>query len=389
MKILIFASSNIYEKEIAYSFQKANIEYRLITTYPKFKFSEYFVNKKNIKSLLFLEVFKRILYNLLKLINWKFINKDNLNLLIGTITDYFFSFYINKDYDLLIILSTIPWSKSIEKAKKHNVKTLYHLTVCNSQFRNNTIPAEYKKLGLENYYLNSYNSTILKTEESIKKVDFVAYVSSYQLATFVKAGFNTKNFFHLPQPTNTKIFNKEYIKLKKEKFIIIFAGNNFVRKGANYLIEAFNSLSLKNAELWMVGEDLKKFASILKLDFNKKIKFFGSLNHLVINDYYKKSSVFCLPSFEEGFPIVIPQAMTFGLPIITTQFGNDIIKNFFNGFIVDPGSTSQLAKHIKYLYDNPDKLRLMSDNAVLSHDQFLTPKNYTDTVLSKIFNVQN
>jgi len=77
MKILIFASSNIYEKEIAYSFQKANIEYRLITTYPKFKFSEYFVNKKNIKSLLFLEVFKRILYNLLKLINWKFINKDN------------------------------------------------------------------------------------------------------------------------------------------------------------------------------------------------------------------------------------------------------------------------------------------------------------------------
>ena len=389
MKILIFASSNIYEKEIAYSFQKANIEYRLITTYPKFKFSEYFVNKKNIKSLLFLEVFKRILYNLLKLINWKFINKDNLNLLIATITDYFFSFYINKDYDLLIILSTIPWSKSIEKAKKHNVKTLYHLTVCNSQFRNNTIPAEYKKLGLENYCLNLYNSTILKTEESIKKVDFVAYVSSYQLATFVKAGFNTKNFFHLPQPTNTKIFNKEYIKLKKEKFIIIFAGNNFVRKGANYLIEAFNSLSLKNAELWMVGEDLKKFASILKLDFNKNIKFFGSLNHLVINDYYKKSSVFCLPSFEEGFPIVIPQAMTFGLPIITTQFGNDIIKNFFNGFIVDPGSTSQLAKHIKYLYDNPDKLRLMSDNAVLSHDQFLTPKNYTDTVLSKIFNVQN
>ena len=389
MKILIFASSNIYEKEIAYSFQKANIEYRLITTYPKFKFSEYFVNKKNIKSLLFLEIFKRILYNLLKLINWKFINKDNLNLLIATITDYFFSFYINKDYDLLIILSTIPWSKSIEKAKKHNVKTLYHLTVCNSQFRNNTIPAEYKKLGLENYCLNLYNSTILKTEESIKKVDFVAYVSSYQLATFVKAGFNTKNFFHLPQPTNTKIFNKEYIKLKKEKFIIIFAGNNFVRKGANYLIEAFNSLSLKNAELWMVGEDLKKFASILKLDFNKNIKFFGSLNHLVINDYYKKSSVFCLPSFEEGFPIVIPQAMTFGLPIITTQFGNDIIKNFFNGFIVDPGSTSQLAKHIKYLYDNPDKLRLMSDNAVLSHDQFLTPKNYTDTVLSKIFNVQS
>ena len=261
------------------------------------------------------------------------------------------------------------------------------MTVCNSQFRNNIIPTEYKKLGLEDYYLNLHNSTVLKTEESIKKADFVAYVSSYQLATFVKAGFNTKNFFYLPQPTNTKIFNNEYIKLNKEKFIIIFVGNDFVRKGASYLIEAFNSLSLKNAELWMVGNDLKKFASILKLDTNKNIKFFGSLNHLVINDYYKKSSVFCLPSFEEGFPIVIPQAMTFGLPIITSQTGNDVIQNFFNGFIVDPGSTSQLAKYIKYLYDNPEKLKLMANNAIISHDQFFSPKKYTDTVLSTILKV--
>ena len=387
MKILIFASGNIYEKEIAYAFQKANIEYTLVTTYPKFKLGEYFVNNKNIKSLLFLEVFKRVLYKLLKFINWKLINQDNFNLLINTITDYFFSFYINKDYDLFIILSTIPWTKSIEKAKKNNVKTLYHLTACNSKFRNNIIPTEYKKLGLEDYYLNLYNSTILKTEESIKKVDFVAYVSSYQLATFVKAGFNTKNFFYLPQPTNTKIFNNEYIKLNKEKFIIIFVGNDFVRKGASYLIEAFNSLSLKNAELWMVGNDLKKFASILKLDTNKNIKFFGPLNHLVIKDYYKKSSVFCLPSFEEGFPIVIPQAMTFGLPIITSQTGNDVIQNFFNGFIVDPGSTSQLAKYIKYLYDNPEKLKLMANNAIISHDQFFSPKKYTDTVLSTILKV--
>ena len=387
MKILIFASGNIYEKEIAYAFQKANIEYTLVTSYPKFKLSEYFVNNKNIKSLLFLEVFKRVLYKLLKFINWKLINQDNFNLLINTITDYFFSFYVNKDYDLLIILSTIPWTKSIEKAKQNNIKTLYHLTVCNSQFRNNIVSAEYKKLGLEDYYLNLHNSTVLKTEESIKKVDFVAYVSPYQLVTFVKAGFNTKNFFYLPQPTNTKIFNNKYIRIKKEKFIIIFVGNDFVRKGANYLIEAFNSLSLKNAELWMVGNDLKKFASVLKLDTNKNIKFFGSLNHLVINDYYKKSSVFCLPSFEEGFPIVIPQAMTFGLPIITSQTGNDVIQNFFNGFIVDPGSTSQLAKYIKYLYDNPDKLTFMSNNAILSHDKFFSPKKYTDTVLSTIFKV--
>ena len=45
MKILIFASGNIYEKEIAYAFQKAGIEYKFITTYPKFLIKKYFINK--------------------------------------------------------------------------------------------------------------------------------------------------------------------------------------------------------------------------------------------------------------------------------------------------------------------------------------------------------
>ena len=58
-----------------------------------------------------------------------------------------------------------------------------------------------------------------------------------------------------------------------------------------------------------------------------------------------------------------------------------------NGFIVDPGSTSQLAKYIKYLYDNPEKLKLMANNAIISHDQFFSPKKYTDTVLSTILKV--
>ena len=124
----------------------------------------------------------------------------------------------------------------------------------------------------------------------------------------------------------------------------------------------------------MLGIDLQKYASILKLN-NKNIKFFGSVKDLDIIDYYKKSSVLCLPSFEEGFPIVIPRAMTFGLPIITTHYGSDFIQNYINGFLVDPGNTNQLEQNIKYLYDNPLELQKMSKNSSNTHNKFFTPNN--------------
>ena len=384
MKILIFSAGNVYEKEIAYAFQKAGIEYKFITTYPKYLIKKYSINKKNIKSLFFLELLKRFLFKFFSFIKWRFVTEHKLEAFIDNINDYFFSYFINKKYDLLIILTTTPWIRSINKANKISLKILCHLTISSNSFRVKTIQQELKKLSLENNYPRYNIDKIIKTENMIQDLNFVAYQSSYQLETYKNAKFDTKNFFYLPQPSNTKVYSNARIQKNNEKFIITFTGNDFVRKGGKYLIDAFNNLSLKNAELWMIGVNLEKYAKLLNLNCDK-IKFFGPISDLNIRAYYEKSSIFCLPSFEEGLPIVIPKAMTFGLPIITTQYGSDIIRNFHNGFIVKPGSSSELAEKIKFLYDNPNQLEIMSKNVHLTHDKFFTPKIYTDKILSTFF----
>ena len=385
MKVLIFAKGNAYEKEIAFALQENNIDYTFVTTYPKYFLKKHFINIQNIKSFFILEILKRLLIKLYKFTNFNFLKNDKIDMYINTITDGIFSTCINKDYDLLIVLQSNHWLKSISKAKKLNVKTLYLLAISSSSFKKKTLADECKKLGLNEHYTQDAFVTDQKTEDVIKISDFVGYTSSYQLETFKNSNFNTQNFYYLPQPTNTSVYPIIHKKDPDEKFIVLFVGNDFVRKGAKYLIDAFNNLSLKNAELWMLGIDLQKYASILKLN-NKNIKFFGAVKDLDIIDYYKKSSVLCLPSFEEGFPIVIPRAMTFGLPIITTHYGSDFIQNYINGFLVDPGNTNQLEQNIKYLYDNPLELQKMSKNSSNTHNKFFTPKIYVQRLITSIFN---
>ena len=66
---------------------------------------------------------------------------------------------------------------------------------------------------------------------------------------------------------DTSVFYPQNI--KKEKFIVIAVGSDFVRKGFKYLVDGFNSLKLPNSELWLVGHLNKKLIKkITKIEKN-------------------------------------------------------------------------------------------------------------------------
>ena len=390
MKILILVNGKTFAPEVALSFQKSNIQYKLFTTYPKYHIEKYFVEKNNIKSFLFLEIIKRILFKISGIFKNKlFFKPGKIFYFFDLLVDYVYSFYINKKYDLVITGFNSSMIKSIIKAKKMGIKTLYLLTTSSLTHMKKT-KNEWKNLGLLNLYDNAAVSIsedmekiIKRCQLTIKESDFIAYQSSFQLRTYVEDKFNTKNFFYCPQPTNRFIWKKN--PEVKNKFIVIFVGNDFVRKGAKYLIEAFNNLSLNNAELWMVGVDLEKYADILKLN-KKNIIFFGTVKEFKLVEIYNKSSVLCVPSFDEGLPEVIPKAMACGLPIITSQYGSDFIKDNINGFLVEPGNFRELEEKIKYLYDNPTKLSYMSEKSLETHNNFFTLERYSEKIIKKVFN---
>ena len=252
--------------------------------------------------------------------------------------------------------------KIINKAKKLNIKTIYFLNNSSPDFRKK-LRLEYKKLGLLNYYNEENYKITQNINESIKKADFVGSISTFQKKTYVDSGIlDPKKVLQLhtigfdPNIFYTKNYNKK-------KFIVTAVGNDFIRKGFKYLVDGFNKLDLDNSELWIIGNYDKNLPSkIVKL---KKNNYFFQANQLDLPDYYNKSSIFCLPTLEEGAPAVIGEAMACGLPILVTKNcqGPDVIDNEKNGFIIEEQNSDIIAEKIKFFYDNPHALVKMSNSA--------------------------
>lgn len=70
--------------------------------------------------------------------------------------------------------------------------------------------------------------------------------------------------------------------------------------------------------------------------------------------------VFILPSYNEGLPISLLEAMSYNLPIISTTVGGipEILKNEYNGFLINPGDLIALESAISTLINNPSKRKL-------------------------------
>lgn len=78
-----------------------------------------------------------------------------------------------------------------------------------------------------------------------------------------------------------------------------------------------------------------------------------------IHDYYPKYDAFCLPSFFEGYPNVIVEAMSCQLPVICSDVCENpvIVENNVNGFLFDPYNNDEIVSSIKQMYLLSDEQR--------------------------------
>jgi len=359
MKFRIIVKGRSWLFQLASSFSKTNNLDALITTYPKFITKKYKVPGNKVRSFILLDIIQRIGRQIIFPILEKFGIKYDPIVFVDWLADYIFSLFYVRNCDYLLIGFGSSTKKIIKKAKKKNIKTIYFLNSSSDGYQK-IVKNEYAKLNLLNHY--HMNSKIYRDRinESIQSSNYIAALSSSQKKTYIDDGFNDSNMFLSLLGVDTNVFYPK--KNTNGKFIVLTVGHNPIRKGVKYLLEAFNSLKLDNAELWVVGHNDKDLISkITKIEKNNI--FIKSVNEFDLPSLYNKASIFCLPSFEEGLPTVVPQAMACALPIISTHFVSDIVTNEQEGFIIKPGDSVPIAEKIKFFYDNPTKAIEMGNKA--------------------------
>jgi glycosyltransferase involved in cell wall biosynthesis len=120
---------------------------------------------------------------------------------------------------------------------------------------------------------------------------------------------------------------------------IIYVGRLHERKGVDRLLMSFKKvLDEMKAELVIVGSGemeghLKELAR--KLDIEESVRFCGFVDDEDIPGLYASSSLFVMPSYYEGFGIVLLEAMASGLPVVATATGGapELVENEKNGFL--------------------------------------------------------
>jgi glycosyltransferase involved in cell wall biosynthesis len=151
------------------------------------------------------------------------------------------------------------------------------------------------------------------------------------------------------------------------KKIILFVGRLDLIKGIKYLIEAMDSIKErdKNISLMLVGDggerqNLEKMVKDFNLEGN--IVFKGWIPNEDVPRYLVAADMFVLPSLSEG--AINMEILAAGLPVVGTNVGGmpDCIKNFENGFLVEPKNPEQLTEKILALFKDEILMQKIADN---------------------------
>lgn len=175
----------------------------------------------------------------------------------------------------------------------------------------------------------------------------------------------------------------------KSKPLICAAGRLINEKNYPMLIDAFARVcsEIPGFELWICGEGylydrILRYIDALGLSERVKLLGFRDDVHAII----ASSTLFVMTSDYEGFPNVLIEAMSLGVPVISTDFSSGVARDYIidgiNGYLIQKGNTGQLVSAIRKAID--DKQIMKANCLKLRHSliQKLDPEKITDLWLA-------
>jgi glycosyltransferase involved in cell wall biosynthesis len=375
MKVTVSVFGRFHAFNLAQQLQKKGYLHRLISTYPVFEITKYGIEPTCVSSIWHLELLSRAWRRLPSLL------KGDRNLQLWFLEHF--------DRSVLRCLSPgsdlfVGWSGacfwSLHQAKEMGSMTVVERGSSHMQYQTKILQEEYDRWGLK--FTTTHPGVYDRELQSYADADRIAVPSLFVKRTFLERGIPESKLIHVPYGTSLA----EFYPVPKEDniFRVIHCGGITLRKGVQYLLQAFYELNLQDAELWLVGSLAPELETFLVKYQSNRIIVKGKKPQNQLRWFYSQCSVFCLASIEEGLAMVQAQAMACGLPVIhtTNTGGEDIVRDGIDGFCVSIRDVEALKEKILFFYENPEQQAEMGNNAIEQARTSLTWDEYGKRIVN-------
>jgi glycosyltransferase involved in cell wall biosynthesis len=201
----------------------------------------------------------------------------------------------------------------------------------------------------------------------LRRCSVVVAVSKELEYSLVHSGIPRRIVTSIPNGVDVGKFQKRHRKPNKS-FVIGTASRLVEKKGIQVLLMAFSRLveDFPNVSLLITGDGpfRPKLEQLTQdLNLSAHVVFLGQQRDMP--GVYRQMDLFVLPSFQEGMPMCILEAMSTGVPVVATRVGgvSQILRHAETGWLVDPNDPTALARVLSQLIPNSELRSSMSRNA--------------------------
>lgn len=235
--------------------------------------------------------------------------------------------------------------RTFEGAKKLGIRTVLNHATGPVREWVRIMEPEYARAGLKLEEVCPYDSDYFEREErEYALADFHCAASTIVRDQLISLGIVPGKIWVAPYGADRAIFFPSKTP-PPEKFRIVFAGQAGLRKGIKTLLDAVEkarrsdwTVDFYGAVLGEAKQDLANYHG------DAELKFHGPVPQATLADAFRNASVQVLPSLEEGFGLVVPQALNCGLPCIVSDRAGakDLIRHHENGSVFECGNPEAL-----------------------------------------------
>jgi colanic acid/amylovoran biosynthesis glycosyltransferase len=141
---------------------------------------------------------------------------------------------------------------------------------------------------------------------------------------------------------------------------LLYSGRLAAVKGLPILLTSLATLKRTHPDIVLTvvgdGSDRAPLEQMTRdLGLTQNVRFVGYQSQAEVRSHMQETDVFVLPSFAEGVPVSLMEAMAAGVPVVTTQIAgiSELVDNGVSGYLVPAGDATTLAEKIATLLDSP------------------------------------